>query len=89
MLEQRIQQHFFDSADLKYQAAEALTGPIARGDVETVDVHLRALDSALPERAKLYRAMGFATVEMIEGKKLGRDVAAELKYRLRGGYYGQ
>ncbi|MDD5002457.1 MAG: SIS domain-containing protein, partial [Thiomonas arsenitoxydans] len=30
MLEQRIQQHFFDSADLKYQAAEALTGPIAR-----------------------------------------------------------
>ncbi len=30
MLEQRIQQHFFDSADLKYQAAEVLTGPIAR-----------------------------------------------------------
>lgn len=30
MLEQRIQQQFFDSADLKYQAAEALAGPIAR-----------------------------------------------------------
>ena len=30
MLEQRIQQHFFDSADLKYQAAESLAGPIAR-----------------------------------------------------------
>ena len=30
MLEQRIQQNFFDSADLKYQAAESLTGPIAR-----------------------------------------------------------
>ncbi len=29
MLEQRIQQQFFDSADLKYQAAEALTRPIA------------------------------------------------------------
>lgn len=29
MLEQRIQQHFFDSADLKYQSAEALTRPIA------------------------------------------------------------
>jgi len=29
MLEQRIQQQFFESADLKYQAAEALTGPIA------------------------------------------------------------
>ena len=29
MLEQRIQQHFIDSADLKYQAAQALSGPIA------------------------------------------------------------
>jgi D-sedoheptulose 7-phosphate isomerase len=29
MLEQRIQQQFFDSADLKYAAAEALTRPIS------------------------------------------------------------
>jgi len=29
MLEQRIQQHFFDSADLKYQSAETLARPIA------------------------------------------------------------
>ena len=29
MLEQRIQQQFFDSADLKYQSAEALTRPIS------------------------------------------------------------
>lgn len=29
MLEQRIQQHFIDSADLKYQAAEPLSKPIA------------------------------------------------------------
>lgn len=29
MLEQRIQQQFFDSADLKYQAAEVLARPIA------------------------------------------------------------
>jgi len=28
MLEQRIQQHFIDSADLKYQAAEVLSKPI-------------------------------------------------------------
>ncbi len=28
MLEQRIQQHFIDSADLKYQAAQLLSGPI-------------------------------------------------------------
>ena len=29
MLEQRIQQHFIDSADLKYQAAQALSQPIS------------------------------------------------------------
>lgn len=29
MLEQRIQQHFFDSADLRYQAAESLARPLA------------------------------------------------------------
>jgi len=29
MLEQRIQQHFYDSADLKYQAAQVLSQPIA------------------------------------------------------------
>ena len=31
MLEQRIQQQFFDSADLKYAAAEMLSKPIAEG----------------------------------------------------------
>ena len=30
MLEQRIQQHFIESADLKYQSAEALSKPIAQ-----------------------------------------------------------
>ena len=29
MLEQRIQQHFIDSADLKYQSAQGLSKPIA------------------------------------------------------------
>ena len=29
MLEQRIQQHFIDSADLKYQAAQILSKPIS------------------------------------------------------------
>jgi D-sedoheptulose 7-phosphate isomerase len=29
MLEQRIQQHFIDSADLKYQSAQILSKPIA------------------------------------------------------------
>jgi D-sedoheptulose 7-phosphate isomerase len=37
MLEQRIQQQFFDSADLKYAAAESLARPIADGVRALVD----------------------------------------------------
>lgn len=37
MLEQRIQQQFFDSADLKYQSAETLSRPIAAGAAVLID----------------------------------------------------
>jgi len=41
MLEQRIQQQFFDSADLKYAAAEVLTHPVS----EAAQVLLNAITS--------------------------------------------
>ena len=41
MLEQRIQQQFFDSADLKYAAAEVLTRPVS----EAAQVLLNAITS--------------------------------------------
>src|ERR1700750_1234025 len=37
MLEPRIQQHFFESADLSYQAAEAMARPIAAAAQAIVD----------------------------------------------------
>jgi hypothetical protein len=37
MLEPRIQQHFFESADLSYQAAEAMARPIADAAQAMVD----------------------------------------------------
>ena len=37
MLEPRIQQHFFESADLSYQAAEAMSRPIADAAQAIVD----------------------------------------------------
>lgn len=37
MLEQRIQQHFFESADLQYQVAEALARPVAGAAQALVD----------------------------------------------------
>jgi predicted short-subunit dehydrogenase-like oxidoreductase (DUF2520 family) len=41
--------------------AEALTGPIARGDEETVAVHLRALAERAPDLAPLYEALAERT----------------------------
>lgn len=41
MLEQRIQQHFFDGADLKFQSAETLARPVA----QAADALLAALTS--------------------------------------------
>jgi len=42
----------------------ALTGPIARGDAQTVRAHLAALAQADPSVVDLYRAVGLATVEI-------------------------
>ena len=38
-----------------------LTGPIARGDWETVDAHLEAIEARIPELAPVYRALAEAT----------------------------
>jgi predicted short-subunit dehydrogenase-like oxidoreductase (DUF2520 family) len=42
--------------------AAALTGPIQRGDAETVRAHLRTLISASPETRQAYVALGLRTV---------------------------
>lgn len=42
----------------------ALTGPIRRGDRQTVARHLHALETRSPDLGRLYRAMGIWTVEM-------------------------
>ena len=53
----------------------ALTGPIARGDADTVAAHLAAL-GLRPEVARLYRAVGRATLRLA-GEK-GREGIAHL-----------
>ena len=47
--------------------AQALTGPIARGDAGTVDEHLRALDQpGLEDIESVYRHMGLYTLKLAE-----------------------
>lgn len=40
----------------------ALTGPVARGEVNTIERHLEALESASPELVTLYRELGLQTI---------------------------
>ena len=56
-------------------AANALTGPVARGDVETVKLHLRALDAR--ERS-LYAAMGREIVHLALEAGLDEELAGEI-----------
>jgi predicted short-subunit dehydrogenase-like oxidoreductase (DUF2520 family) len=51
---------------------DALTGPIARGDITTVQRHLDALAAQQPETAALYRDLGRATVPLA-GERRGPD----------------
>lgn len=52
----------------KLGAPAALTGPIARGDTETVERHLRALDPLPRVVKRLYRELGLYTVRVAQRK---------------------
>ncbi len=47
---------------------KALTGPIARGDVKTIEGHLSAFDQFMPDGKKVYAEMGKVAVEVAEAK---------------------
>jgi predicted short-subunit dehydrogenase-like oxidoreductase (DUF2520 family) len=47
---------------------EALTGPIARGDVETVERHIEALKNH-PDLLSIYKKLGSLTVDISQGKE--------------------
>ncbi len=43
----------------------ALTGPLSRGDVSTVQAHLEALRAMAPELDPVYRTLGLATLDIV------------------------
>ena len=58
---------------------EALTGPIARGDVETVKGHLDAMRKRTPELMGLYKELAKQTVAVARAKgSISQDAADEL-----------
>ena len=52
------------AANWSERGADALTGPIARGDEETVERHLEALRERAPELVGLYEALADRTREI-------------------------
>lgn len=53
----------------------ALTGPVARGDVETIGRHLESLTR---DDAALYRALGRAALELAQKRGMDEDTAARV-----------
>ncbi|WP_336087549.1 Rossmann-like and DUF2520 domain-containing protein [Nocardia sp. SSK8] len=55
----------------------ALTGPVARGDVDAVAAHLRAFESVDPRLAEAYRALSLRTAERAETNPALLDLLAK------------
>lgn len=47
-------------------AVAALTGPVARGDAQIVEKHLKDINERLPEFVRLYKVMGQYTLKLAE-----------------------
>jgi len=61
-----------------------LTGPIARGDLDTIRRHLDALANRAPSHLQLYKALGMATVPIaLEKGAIDQSVAERLRELLR------
>ena len=53
----------------------ALTGPVVRGDVQTVETHIRAIGQAMPELLPFYKCMVRYTAEQAgEGSRISPDL---------------
>lgn len=48
----------------------ALTGPLVRGDENTITAHVQAIKTQTPEFLPLYQTMGLATIDMIKDKRI-------------------
>jgi predicted short-subunit dehydrogenase-like oxidoreductase (DUF2520 family) len=58
-----LMRHSLENA-LESGPAEALTGPIARGDAQTVAGHLKALQAESPAAVPLYRMLSLKALQL-------------------------
>lgn len=57
----------------------ALTGPLVRGDVGTIERHLHALDRAAPAIAEFYRCLAQGTLPLAQARGLSAEAAGALR----------
>jgi len=67
----------------KKGAAATLTGPVKRGDVETVTSHLAALSKTAPEMLPLYRVLSSVLVQLAQEEGLLENRAEALQTLLQ------
>ncbi len=59
---------------------DCLTGPISRGDVETIEKHISVIKESVPQTLDLYRLLGLKTIPIAAAKgSIDAAKAAELK----------
>ena len=64
---------------------DCLTGPIARGDIGTVQKHIQALGKAAPDALKIYCELGLRTIPIALAKgRISLETAAEIRAALEG-----
>jgi predicted short-subunit dehydrogenase-like oxidoreductase (DUF2520 family) len=65
---------------------QALTGPIARGDIDTVKKHITALQKEAPDALSTYCELGLQTIPIAQAKgKIDEEKADELRSVLKAG----
>jgi predicted short-subunit dehydrogenase-like oxidoreductase (DUF2520 family) len=65
---------------------QALTGPIARGDIDTVKKHLTALQKEAPDALSTYCELGLQTIPIAQAKgKIDEEKADDLRAVLKTG----
>ncbi len=69
---------------LRQGPVEALTGPVQRGDVSTLRLHMQALEAAPDRLRELYSAAGLYTLEIAVRRGLAPRTAARVEKVLKG-----
>ncbi len=73
---------------VKLGTADSLTGPLARGDLQSIRKHLDALSALNTNAERVYRSLGIVASQMIQNKeneKIQQSIRQLLKQDMRGG----